>query len=78
MVTAIEKEYYIKNTPLKREHMGIYAHMEINESQGHKDPSDHVIIAHALTVHCPLSTNIKRSFFIRGNNSFISCLVILG
>ena len=60
MVTAIEKEYYIKNTPLKREHMGIYAHMETNESQGHKDPSDHVIIAHALTEHLPLISSDTR------------------
>ncbi|MCQ4915108.1 hypothetical protein NE451_11470 [Bacteroides nordii] len=60
MVTAIEKEYYIKNTPLKREHTGIYAHMEINESQGHKDPSDHVIIAHALTEHLPLISSDTR------------------
>ena len=29
--------------------MQTYAHMEINEAQGHKDPSDHVIIAHAIT-----------------------------
>ena len=40
--------------------MGIYDHMEINESQGHKDPSDHVIIAHALTEHLPLISSDTR------------------
>lgn len=51
MIVAIEKEFYVKILPLKKEHMQTYAHMEINEAQGHKDPSDHVIIAHAITEH---------------------------
>ena len=54
MIVAIEKEFYVKILPLKKEHMQTYAHMEINEAQGHKDPSDHVIIAHAITEHLPL------------------------
>ena len=45
MVAAIEDEFYIQILPLKKEHMATYARMEINEAQGHKDPSDHVIIA---------------------------------
>ena len=43
MVTSIEKEFYIKILPLKKEHMQTYARLEINEAQGHKDPSDLVI-----------------------------------
>ena len=39
MIVAIEKEFYVKILPLKKEHMQTYAHMEINEAQGHKDPS---------------------------------------
>ena len=35
---------HVKILPLKKEHMQTYAHMEINEAQGHKDPSDHVVI----------------------------------
>ena len=42
MVAAIEDEFYIQILPLKKEHMTTYARMEINEAQGHKDPSDHV------------------------------------
>ena len=49
MIVAIEKEFYVKILPLKKEHMQTYAHMEINEAQGHKDPSGHIIIAHAIT-----------------------------
>lgn len=66
MITAIEKEFYIKILPLKKEHMQTYAHMEINEGQGHKDPSDHVIIAHAITEHLPLISSDTRFDFYRG------------
>ncbi|MEL5894082.1 PIN domain-containing protein [Bacteroides sp. GD17] len=65
MVAAIENEYYIKILPLKKEHMITYAKMEINEAQGHKDPSDHVIIAHAITEHLPLISSDTRFEFYR-------------
>lgn len=48
MVAAIEKDFYIKILPLKKEHMQTYARLEINEAQGHKDPSDHVVISHVI------------------------------
>ena len=56
---------YVKILPLKKEHMQTYAHMEINEAQGHKDPSDHVIIAHAITEHLPLISSDTRFGFYR-------------
>lgn len=65
MVAAIEDEFYIKVLPLKKEHMATYARMEINESQGHKDPSDHVIIAHAITERLPLISSDTRFEFYR-------------
>lgn len=65
MVAAIEEEYYIKILPLKKEHMMTYARLEINEAQGHKDPSDHVIIAHAITEHLPLISSDTRFEFYR-------------
>ena len=55
----------MKILPLKKEHMQTYAHMEINEAQGHKDPSDHVIIAHAITEHLPLISSDTRFGFYR-------------
>lgn len=60
MVSAIEKEFYITILPLKKEHMLTYAKMEINEQQGHKDPSDHIIIAQAITEHLPLISSDTR------------------
>lgn len=65
MVDAIEDEFYIQILPLKREHMATYARLEINEAQGHKAPSDHVIIAHAITEHLPLISSDTRFDFYR-------------
>ena len=52
-------------TSIKKEHMQTYARLEINEAQGHKDPSDHVIIAHAITEHLPLISSDTRFEFYR-------------
>ena len=65
MVAAIEEEFYVRILPLKKEHMKTYARMEVNETQGHKDPSDHVIIAHAITEHLPLISSDTRFGFYR-------------
>ncbi len=65
MVKAIEKEFYVKILPLKLEHMITYSHLVLNEAQGHKDPSDHVIISHAITEHLPLISSDTRFDFYR-------------
>ncbi len=65
MVVAIEEEFYVQILPLKKEHMETYARLEINEAQGHKDPSDHVIISHAITEHLPLISSDRRFDFYR-------------
>jgi len=65
MVKAIEDEFYITILPVTKEHMQTYARMEINEAQGHKDPSDHIIIAHAMTERMPLISSDTRFPFYR-------------
>ncbi len=65
MVKAIEDEFYIKILPLRKEHMETYSRMTLNESQGHKDPSDHVIIAQAITERLPLISSDTRFGFYR-------------
>lgn len=43
-----------------------YSQMTINEAQGHKDPSDHVIIAHAMTEGLTLvSSDIRFPFYCK-------------
>jgi len=65
MVRSIEKEYFIRILPIKEEHILTYARMEINETQGHKDPSDHIIIAHAMAERLPLISSDRRFEFYR-------------
>lgn len=65
MVDAIENEFYIRILPLKKEHMRTLSQLEINETQKHKDPSDHVIIAHAITEKLPLISSDTRFEFYR-------------
>jgi len=66
MVASIEDEFYVTILPVTKEHMQTYARMEINEAQGHKDPSDHIIIAHAMTERMPLISSDRRFEFYRG------------
>ena len=60
MVTAIEDEYYIKILPVSKEHMKTYSKLSINSIDDHKDPSDHVIISHAITNKIPLISSDHR------------------
>ena len=60
MVTAIEDEYYIKILPVSKEHMKTYSKLSINSIDGHKDPSDHLIIAHSITEKMPLISSDRR------------------
>ncbi|MBP5339348.1 MAG: PIN domain-containing protein [Prevotella sp.] len=72
MIDAIHDEFFIETLPLKREHMRTYAHLEVNWAQGHKDPSDHVIISHAITEHLPLiSSDGKFDFYRKQGLDFI-------
>lgn len=64
MVDSIKGDYFIDILPLKEEHMRTYANLRVNEAQEHNDPSDHVIIAHAITNRIPLiSSDTKFEFY---------------
>jgi PIN domain nuclease of toxin-antitoxin system len=65
MVDSIKNDYYISILPLKEEHMRTYSNLRINTAQDHKDPSDHVIIAHAITEHLPLITEDSKFEFYK-------------
>ncbi len=65
MVRDIEETYNIEILPLDKEHMLTYSALQLNENQGHKDPSDHVIIAHAITEHLTLISSDTRFEFYR-------------
>ena len=63
MVNAIREKFYIRILPIGEEHMETYAQMELNLTEDHKDPSDHIIIAHAITNRIPLISSDKKFKF---------------
>lgn len=65
MLRSIVEEYYIEFRPVLLDHVMTYARLTLNEAQGHKDPSDHIIIAHAITEHMPLISSDTRFPFYR-------------
>lgn len=65
MLRSIVNEYYIEFRPVSLDHVMTYSRLQLNEAQGHKDPSDHIIIAHAMTEHLPLISSGARFPFYR-------------
>lgn len=53
-IRAVEDECNFRILYLHKEHYETYAKLRINEAQEHYDPSDHLIISHALTNRIPL------------------------
>lgn len=66
MVRSIEDEFYIQVLPIKREHMLTYSRLRPYIQHGHKDPSDHIIISHAITEQLILvSSDTRFPFYCR-------------
>ena len=51
--------------PLRRDTAFTYADLQLNEEQDHRDPSDHVIIAHAITERLTLLSSDQKFAFYR-------------
>ena len=72
MVRSIEEDYFVEILPLQKEVMHTYSRLRINTVMNHKDPSDHVIIAHAMTLKIPLiSSDTRFSYYRRQGLDFI-------
>lgn len=65
IIDSIKNEYFIEVLTIKEEHIRTFARLEINETQGHTDPSDHIIISHALTEKMPLISSDRLFAFYR-------------
>lgn len=61
----IVDELEIDFLPLRPEVGHTYSRLKINEVQNHRDPSDHVIIAHAITQNLTLLSSDTRFPFYR-------------
>lgn len=65
MIDDLTEKFNILVLPLKEEHMRTYSNLQINDSQEHFDPSDHVIISHAITERMPLISSDHKFQFYR-------------
>lgn len=60
LIKAVTEDLNIEVLPLTEQVMQTYSRLRRNEAQGHKDPSDHVIISHAITLGLPLISSDTR------------------
>jgi len=64
MLETIENEYGVEVLPITRNVMATYTELQLNVAQDHRDPSDHIIISHAITEHLTLlSSDLKFAFY---------------
>ena len=66
IIKSVEEEALFQILYLHKEHYERYARLEINEAQEHYDPSDHLIIAHALCNGMPLISDDAKFPFYKG------------
>lgn len=65
MVRSITEDYYITVLPVDNEVMKTYSSLELNHLEDHKDPSDHIIISHAMTLRMPLISSDHKFLYYR-------------
>lgn len=64
VLNTVVNDMGITILPLREEVAFTYSRLQINEIQDHRDPSDHIIVAHAITEHIPLiSSDLKLPFY---------------
>ena len=66
MVRSIEETHFVEILPIAKDVMQTYSRLSVNKTMNHKDPSDHVIISHAMTLGIPLiSSDTRFPYYIR-------------
>ena len=65
LIKSVSEEYCIRVLPLDQSVMQTYSRLQLNSLQGHRDPSDHVIISHAITLGLPLISSDSRFPYYR-------------
>ncbi len=63
VIRAVENDLEIEFLPLRPQVGHTYANLRLNTGQDHRDPSDHIIIAHAITDHLPLLSSDTRFWY---------------
>lgn len=65
MIKEITEQFLIHILPLGEKQMETYARLRLNLAEDHRDPSDHVIISHAINDHLPLISSDSKFLFYR-------------
>lgn len=65
LVRSLTDDYYLTVLPVDNEVMKTYAALTINEATEHNDPSDHIIVSHAITLRMPLISSDGKFEFYR-------------
>ncbi len=65
VIRTVENDLEIEFLPLRPQVGHTYANLRLNTGQDHRDPSDHIIIAHAITDHMPLLSSDTRFWYYR-------------
>ena len=65
VLRVVEDELDIEFLPIRRDVGYAYSRLRLNFGQDHRDPSDHMIIAHAITERLPLLSSDEKFPFYR-------------
>lgn len=65
MLLAMKDEAMVDILPITERTMFTYSRLTLNEAEDHHDPSDHVIIAHAITERLTLLSSDQKFAFYR-------------
>lgn len=65
MLYAIKEEFGIEILPLTFNQYVVYSNLQLNEAEDHNDPSDHIIISHAISLKIPLISSDRKFAFYR-------------
>ena len=65
MIDSLQRDYGVRIVQTDMEVMRTMAKMTINEAEEHNDPSDHIIIAQAITMRLPLISSDRKFTFYR-------------
>lgn len=63
IIYSILNEFFIDILSLSKEQIVTYGKLQINLAEDHRDPSDHIIIAHAITNRMPLISCDRKFHF---------------
>lgn len=65
MIEYVENDLEIDFLPIRPRVGYTYANLHLNEAQEHHDPSDHIIISHAITEHLTLLSSDQKFPYYR-------------